>query len=199
MKASETQVGGTHYKDMGEFQPWDVLQHWLTPEEYRGYQKGVVIAYLARERGKGGDQDIRKAAHHLNKMVEVLDAAEAQHAATAPVAIPPAPDYLPDSVAVRCPEQCQEPHSAANNTATLSALDVVAANAADDGWIPWGGGECPVPVGTQLEVRHRGGAKYAGQACLSSGMLPFNWHIGTPGRPRPDPCDIIAYRVVRAA
>ena len=46
MKASETQVGGTHYKDMGEFQPWDVLQHWLTPEEYRGYQKGVAIAYL---------------------------------------------------------------------------------------------------------------------------------------------------------
>lgn len=71
-KASETQVGGNHYRDMGDYQPWDVLRHWLTPEEYRGYQKGVAIAYLARERAKGGDQDIAKAGHHLQKLVEVL-------------------------------------------------------------------------------------------------------------------------------
>ena len=72
MSASDTQVGGTHYKDMGDYQPWDVLKHWLTPEEYRGYQKGVAIAYLARERSKGGAQDIAKAAHHLQKLVEVV-------------------------------------------------------------------------------------------------------------------------------
>ena len=65
---------------MGDYQPWDVLQHWLTPEEYRGYQKGVAIAYLARERAKGCDQDLRKALHHLQKMVEVLDHQEADHA-----------------------------------------------------------------------------------------------------------------------
>jgi len=70
--ASNKQIGGDHYKAMGEFQPWDVLQHWLTPEEYRGYNKGVAIAYLARERAKGGDQDIAKAAHHLQKLLEVL-------------------------------------------------------------------------------------------------------------------------------
>lgn len=72
MAASDTQVGGSHYKDMGDFQPWDVLKHWLTPEEYRGYQKGVAIAYLARERSKGGGQDIAKATHHLQKLVEVM-------------------------------------------------------------------------------------------------------------------------------
>lgn len=72
MSASDTQVGGSHYKDMGDFQPWDVLKHWLTPEEYRGYQKGVAIAYLARERSKSGAQDIAKAAHHLQKLVEVM-------------------------------------------------------------------------------------------------------------------------------
>jgi hypothetical protein len=70
---------------MGDFQPWDVLQHWLTPEEYRGYQKGVAIAYLARERQKGGNQDIRKAAHHLQRLVEELGHLEA----TATVAINP--------------------------------------------------------------------------------------------------------------
>lgn len=73
MAANDTQVGGTHYKDMGDYQPWDVLKHWLTPEEYRGYQKGVAIAYLARELAKNGDQDIKKAIHHLQKLMEVID------------------------------------------------------------------------------------------------------------------------------
>ena len=99
MTASNNQIGGTHYKDMGDYQPWDVLQHWLTPEEYRGYQKGVAIAYLARERAKGGDQDLRKALHHLQKMVEVLDRQEADHAAHAPVVVPQPPEYDIETVA----------------------------------------------------------------------------------------------------
>ena len=72
MSANDTQVGGDHYKSLGQFQPWDVLRHWLTPEEYRGWMKGNAIVYLARERQKGGDQDISKAAHHLQKLIEVL-------------------------------------------------------------------------------------------------------------------------------
>jgi len=69
--ADATQVGGDHYKAMGDFQPWNVLMHWLTPEEYRGWQKGNAIVYLARERAKGGNQDIAKAGHHLQKLLEV--------------------------------------------------------------------------------------------------------------------------------
>lgn len=68
-KANELQVGGEHYRSM-TVQPWDALSAWLTPEEFRGYQKGVAIAYLARERKKGGTQDIEKAMHHLMKLVE---------------------------------------------------------------------------------------------------------------------------------
>lgn len=64
------QVGGSHYKDM-EVQPWQAMEAWLTPEEYRGYHKGVAIGYLARERQKGGLQDIEKAIHHLQRLVEV--------------------------------------------------------------------------------------------------------------------------------
>lgn len=71
-KASDEQISGDHYKKMGDYQPWDVMQHWLTPEEYRGYQKGTAIAYLAREKDKGGDADIAKAAHHLRKLLEVI-------------------------------------------------------------------------------------------------------------------------------
>ena len=64
------QVGGSHYKDM-EVQPWQAMEAWLTPEEYRGYHKGVAISYLARERQKGGLQDIEKAIHHLQRLVEI--------------------------------------------------------------------------------------------------------------------------------
>lgn len=71
-KANETQIGGDHYKKHGIYQPWDVLTAWLTPEEYRGWQKGTAIVYLARERDKNGDQDIAKAGHHIQKLVEVL-------------------------------------------------------------------------------------------------------------------------------
>jgi len=68
-EASTMQVGGDHYRQM-QVQPWDALKAWLTPEEYRGYQKGTAISYLARERSKGGDIDIRKAIHHLIKLEE---------------------------------------------------------------------------------------------------------------------------------
>lgn len=76
--ASSRQVGGDHYVSMGDYQPWDVMRHWMTREEYRGYQKGVAIAYIARERQKGGDQDIKKAIHHLQKLMESIDSDQAK-------------------------------------------------------------------------------------------------------------------------
>ena len=72
LSALDTQVGGDHYKKLGAYQPWEVLRHWLTPEEFRGYMKGTAIAYLARERDKGGMQDISKAGHTLDGLVELL-------------------------------------------------------------------------------------------------------------------------------
>ena len=70
MTTLNTQVGGSHYKDMA-IQPWQAMEAWLTPDEYRGYHKAVAIAYLARERDKGGIEDIKKAIHHLQRLVEV--------------------------------------------------------------------------------------------------------------------------------
>lgn len=69
--ALDTQVGGSHYKDMA-IQPWQAMEAWLTAEEYRGYHKGVAIAYLARERDKGGMEDIKKTIHHLQRLVEMV-------------------------------------------------------------------------------------------------------------------------------
>lgn len=62
---SATQVGGDHYSKLGAYQPWAVLAEWMTPAELRGFAKGTVIAYLAREGDKGGDQDIAKSLHTL--------------------------------------------------------------------------------------------------------------------------------------
>ena len=69
--AKDVQVGGDHYKTMGDYQPWQVLAAWMTPEELRGYMKGTVIAYLAREKQKGGDQDIGKALHTMQLWQEL--------------------------------------------------------------------------------------------------------------------------------
>ena len=74
LSALDAQVGGDHYKKLGAYQPWEVLRRWLTPEEFRGYMKGTAIAYLARERDKGGMVDISKAGHTLQGLVELLGA-----------------------------------------------------------------------------------------------------------------------------
>jgi hypothetical protein len=74
-KADDVQIGGDHYKKMGDYQPWLVLQHWLTPEQMRGYLVGTAMAYLGRINaegaGKGGIVDIEKAIHTLQKAVEL--------------------------------------------------------------------------------------------------------------------------------
>lgn len=57
----------------------------------------------------------------------------------------------------------------------------------DDGWIEWGGGECPAPPESKISVRLRGaeGEKYHGHQADW-----FEWnHYGNA-------LDIIAYRVI---
>lgn len=75
--ALDTQEGGDHYKTMGAYQPWEVLPHWMTPEELKGYAKGTAIAYLAREEQKGGRLDIKKAMHTLQLYLEVTGGKDA--------------------------------------------------------------------------------------------------------------------------
>ncbi len=64
------QVGGDHYSKL-DITPWEALQAWLTPEEFRGYLKGEAIVYIAREQSKAGPVDIAKARHVLQKLLEV--------------------------------------------------------------------------------------------------------------------------------
>jgi hypothetical protein len=66
------QTGGDHYKALGIYEPWKVMRAVLTPEEYRGYHKGTILAYAMRERAKGGDQDLQKMADHAAELANYL-------------------------------------------------------------------------------------------------------------------------------
>ena len=67
MSANDRQVGGDHYTRL-TIQPWDAMQAWMTPEEFRGFLKGNVIKYLARTKGPN---DLQKAHHYMEKLLEV--------------------------------------------------------------------------------------------------------------------------------
>lgn len=61
--ANDRQVGGTHYA--AEYQHWDfVLDAKLT------YLEGQFTKYLDRHAKKAGRQDLEKAGHYLQKLIE---------------------------------------------------------------------------------------------------------------------------------
>lgn len=72
-KASRTQIGGDHYAAKA-VQPWDAMQCWLSREQFEGYLRGCAIKYLARYPDKGGVQDVKKARHYLDKLIEHMEA-----------------------------------------------------------------------------------------------------------------------------
>jgi len=63
VSASEKQVGGTHYK--GDLQPIDVIDAWGLD-----FYEGSALKYLARHRKKNGREDIQKAIHYLELLLE---------------------------------------------------------------------------------------------------------------------------------
>ena len=65
MTANNVQHGGTHYKDKA-VQPWDYIIG-----NNLGYLEGNVVKYVSRWRDKGGIQDLQKARHYLDKLIEV--------------------------------------------------------------------------------------------------------------------------------
>ena len=65
MSALETQVGGSHYKDM-MIQPVEYIHANDIP-----FIEGCVIKYVTRWRSKGGLSDLEKARHFLDLLVEL--------------------------------------------------------------------------------------------------------------------------------
>lgn len=62
---SANNTGPGHYKDK-PLQVWDyVIANNL------GYLEGNVVKYVSRWRQKGGVEDLRKAKHYIEKLIEV--------------------------------------------------------------------------------------------------------------------------------
>ena len=64
MNANDTQTGGTHYQIA--IQPWDYIA-----ANNIGYFEGNIIKYVSRWQSKGGVDDLNKAAHYLEKLIEL--------------------------------------------------------------------------------------------------------------------------------
>lgn len=69
MAAEDTQVGGTHYASK-KVQPWHAMEAWMTHDQFSGFLRGNAIKYLARCDDKGGLEDLKKARHYLDKLIE---------------------------------------------------------------------------------------------------------------------------------
>lgn len=67
VSANYKQVGGSHYQG-GIYQHWD-----FCIENNLGYLEGQITKYLSRWRQKAGRQDLEKAAHYADKLVECAD------------------------------------------------------------------------------------------------------------------------------
>ncbi len=65
MAANDIQHGGDHYKTKA-IQPWDFIV-----SNNIGFLEGNAIKYLCRWREKGGVQDLEKARHYIDKLIEV--------------------------------------------------------------------------------------------------------------------------------
>jgi hypothetical protein len=59
----DQQVGGNHYQRA--IQPWDIIIEWDLD-----YFEGNVLKYILRWKHKDGVQDLKKARHYLDKLIE---------------------------------------------------------------------------------------------------------------------------------
>lgn len=66
--ANTTQVGGSHYKAHGDAD----LQHWDIVHKLKlDYFQGQITKYVIRWKDKNGLEDLHKAAHFLQKYIEL--------------------------------------------------------------------------------------------------------------------------------
>ena len=65
MKANDQQVAGIHYRKQ-VIQTWDYIA-----ANNIGYFEGNIIKYISRWRDKNGIEDLRKAKHYLEKLIEL--------------------------------------------------------------------------------------------------------------------------------
>jgi hypothetical protein len=65
MSANDTQISGNHYKGK-PLQVWDFVA-----ANNLGYFEGNIVKYVSRWKDKGGVDDLRKAKHYIEKLIEL--------------------------------------------------------------------------------------------------------------------------------
>lgn len=68
--ALDTQVGGSHYKGF-KIQPVEFIH-----QNGIGYMAGNVIKYVSRYQEKNGIEDLKKARHYIDMLIEFEQKAE---------------------------------------------------------------------------------------------------------------------------
>lgn len=71
MTANSRQIGGDHYTRQ-DIQPWEYMQAVMTKEQFEGFILGNIIKYISRYQEKGGKEDLQKASHYLDKLLEIV-------------------------------------------------------------------------------------------------------------------------------
>lgn len=89
MPANDYQVGGDHYRKGGGEQHWDrVARLGLN------YFQAMITRYVERYRDKDGLQDLKKAQHFLEKLIELEEARALQHEGKSAVAVNYASNFV---------------------------------------------------------------------------------------------------------
>jgi hypothetical protein len=65
MSALDVQTGGSHYKDL-KIQPVEYIH-----ANGLGFCEGSVIKYITRWRAKNGIEDLKKARHFIDLLIEL--------------------------------------------------------------------------------------------------------------------------------
>lgn len=66
LEQEKKQVGGRHY--LKAIQPWDIIRAWDL-----NYWEGNIVKYTLRHKGKGKREDLEKAIHYLEYLIENYD------------------------------------------------------------------------------------------------------------------------------
>lgn len=156
---------------MSELKTWAQWREWL------GYRFRVAQ----------GAPSYNQFSSILDDMAETIEAAVNTASDTRIAELEAEVERLKSGIAKAMHEEADEFGNATERTVhrILSALVPASPQPADDDWIPWEGGKCPVGDNTIVEIRRRDGVTGIDHAD------EFNWwHTGQRH-------NIIAYRVVQ--
>ena len=68
--ADQIQVNNDYDKNQAGIQPLSVIESLMPPDQFKGFLRGSVINHIARCDKKGGSEDLEKARHYLDKLIE---------------------------------------------------------------------------------------------------------------------------------